>query len=316
MQKEKIFKKFEENVSLKDYTSFRIGGTARYFFRAKTKQDLISAIQTAKQNGLPFFILGKGSNLLVSDKGYNGLMIKMENSKIELFDNSKSSCAVEARENPRIYVEAGALLSSLAALAVENSLTGMEWAAGIPGTVGGAVVGNAGAFGASMSSTIASIEAVDTKSEKIRVFVNQDCKFKYRDSIFKQDKNLIIISALLEMERGDKQEIQKTIKEFLERRALAQPKFPSAGSVFKNPAPAQILEKFGRTKGYSAGELIEKCGLRGKRTGDIQISEKHCNFFVNLGKGKASDVLELINLAKRAVKQKFGIELREEIVIL
>ena len=299
-----MIKRFEENVLIRDYTTFKIGGPAKYFFKAKTKLELIEAIQTAKQNGLPFFILGGGSNLLVRDNGYDGLIIKMENARIDLFDNSKSSCAAEAKENPKIYVEAGALLSSLVAKTTENNLTGMEWASGIPGTVGGAIVGNAGAFGASISSAIRSVEAFNIKSEKIEIFENQGCEFKYRDSIFKRDKNLIIVSAILELERGGKAEIQKVAKEFFNRRTSANVLFPSAGSVFKNP------------EGYFAGELIEKCGLKGKRIGDIQISETHCNFFVNLGNGKASDVLELIKFAKQSVKEKFKIDLQEEIIVL
>ena len=304
MEKKKIFDKFEKAVLLKDYTSFQIGGPSRYFFRAKTKQDLMDAIQTAKLKGLPFFILGGGSNLLVSDKGYDGLIIKMENRRIDLFDNIGESCVIEARKNPKIYVEAGAFLSSLVALAGQNHLTGMEWAVGIPGTAGGAVACNAGAFGQSMSNVVRSVEMFDIESQRIRVFENQDCKFDYRDTIFKRRKHLIIISAILEMERGAEKEIKSKMKEFLERRASSKIMFPSAGSVFRNP------------KGCFAGELIEKSGLKGKRIGDIQISEEHCNFFVNLGKGKASDVLELINLAKTAVRQKFRIDLSEEISVL
>jgi UDP-N-acetylmuramate dehydrogenase len=296
-----MMEKFEKDVLLKDYTTFKIGGPAKYFFPAKTKQDLISAIKTAKQNDLPFFILGSGSNLLVNDKGYDGLIIKMENSKIESFDNE---------ENPRIYAEAGALLNFLVAQTIKNSLSGMEWATGIPGTVGGAVAGNAGAFEISMSNVVKSVEVFDISQfseaglPKIRIFKNQDCEFKYRDSIFKHNENLIIFSANLELKIGDAEKIKTRIKEFLDSRESTNILFPSAGSVFKNP------------KGYSAGKLIEQCGLKGKKAGDIQILEKHCNFFVNLGNGKASDVLELINLAKQSVKQKFRIDLQEEIVIL
>lgn len=296
-----MMEKFEKDVLLKNYTTFKIGGPAKYFFPAKTKQDLISAIKTAKQNDLPFFILGSGSNLLVNDKGYDGLIIKMENSKIESFDNE---------ENPRIYAEAGALLNSLVAQTMKNSLSGMEWATGIPGTVGGAVAGNAGAFEISMSNVVKSVEVFDISQfseaglPKIRIFKNQDCEFKYRDSIFKHNENLIIFSANLELKIGDAEKIKTRIKEFLDSRESTNILFPSAGSVFKNP------------KGYSAGKLIEQCGLKGKKAGDIQILEKHCNFFVNLGNGKASDVLELINLAKQSVKQKFRIDLQEEIVIL
>ena len=299
-----MIQKFEKNVLLKDYTSFKIGGAAKYFFKTKIKTDLIKAIQTAKQNGLSFFILGGGSNLLVDDNGYDGLIIKMENTQIDLFDKKESFCDIEAEENPKIYVEAGALLSSFVSRATEDSLTGMEWAKGIPGTVGGAIVGNAGAFGASISSVVKSVEVLDIKSVEIKIFENQDCEFEYRNSIFKRDKNLIVFSAILEMERGEKEKIQETTKGFLNRRSSANILFPSAGSIFQNP------------EGYFAGELIEKCGLKGKKIGDIQISETHCNFFLNLGNGKSSDVLELMKLAKQSVKQKFGIDLQEEIAIL
>ncbi len=326
MQTGEILEKFEQNVLLKGYTAFKIGGPARYFFRAKTKQDLIEAIKAAKQNNLSFFILGGGSNLLVNDKGYDGLVIKMENSRIELFGNKGA---------PKIYVESGALLSSVVARAIKNSLSGMEWAIGIPGTVGGAVAGNAGAFEMSMSDVVKSVEAIDISQfsevqlPKIRNLENEDCRFGYRDSIFRHNKNLIVFSADLELKTGEGQEIQKATKEFLERRQNTQPKHPSAGSVFKNVKiknqSAELQSKIKKDRNIKsvikndiipAGYLIEKCGLKGKRIGDVQISEKHCNFFVNLGQARASDALELINLAKRAVKQKFGIDLQEEIVIL
>jgi len=255
---------FKKNVSLKNYTTFRIGGKAKYFFVAKTKDNLIEAIKTAKKKKLPFFILGDGSNLLVSDKGYKGLVIK--------FGQPLS-----------LYV-----------------FQGLEWATGIPGTVQGAVFGNAGAFGKSMKDVVKEVKVFDTKTEKIKNFKNKDCQFSYKNSIFRKKKNLIILSVEIKSKKSN----PKKIKEYFNYKKETQPlNFPSAGSVFRNPA------------GFFAGELIDKCGLKGKRVGNVKISEKHANFIVNLGNGKAKDVIKLIKLIKNKVKKKFGVVLKEEIRI-
>lgn len=255
---------FKKNVSLKNYTTFRIGGKAKYFFVAKTKDNLIEAIKTAKKKKLPFFILGDGSNLLVSDKGYKGLVIK--------FGQPLS-----------LYV-----------------FQGLEWATGIPGTVQGAVFGNAGAFGRSMKDVVKEVKVFDTKTEKIKNFKNKDCQFSYKNSIFRKKKNLIILSVEIKTKKSN----PKKIKEYFNYKKETQPlNFPSAGSVFRNPA------------GFFAGELIDKCGLKGKRVGNVKISEKHANFIVNLGNGKAKDVIKLIKLIKNKVKKKFGVVLKEEIRI-
>jgi len=289
----------KRNVLLKNYTTFKIGGPAKYFFVAKNKEELISAISAAKKNHLPFFILGGGSNLLVSDKGFNGLVVK--------FGQPLSW-----------YVSKG-----------------LEWAAGIPGTIQGGVYGNAGAFGKSMKDIIESVEVFDAETGKIKIFKNKDCRFSYRNSIFRKKKNqsakqsfmlgrahksmcsdLIILSVRIKQqvsegsEDGEEDKVlfapkkvnAKKIKQYLDYKKQTQPlNFPSAGSVFKNP------------KGFSAGELIEKCGLKGKKVGNVKISEKHANFIVNLGQGKAKDVIKLIKLIKKKVKNKFKILLEEEI---
>jgi len=256
---------FQENIPLKEYTTFKIGGPAKYFFIAKTKESLLEAVQEAKKRRLPIFILGKGSNLLVSDKGYKGLVIKT-----------------------------GEPLSSYVP-------KGLEWAVGIPGTIEGAVYGNAGAFGQSMKDAVESVEVFDAKTEKIKIFKNSDCQFAYRDSIFKKNKNLIILSVKIKTRKSN----LNKIKEYLMHRKKTQPlNFPSAGSVFVNP------------EGYTAGELIEKCGLKGKTIGGAQISNIHANFIINLGNAKSKDVLRLINLAKNKVKKQFGVKLEEEIRIL
>jgi UDP-N-acetylmuramate dehydrogenase len=303
----------KENVLLKNYTTFRIGGRAKYFFTAKKKEDLIEAIKLAKKLKLPFFILGGGSNLLVSDKGYQGLVIQIKNQKLKIKNQNQKSKIIEA--------EAGTLLSQLVNTALKNNLTGLEWAMGIPGTIGGAIWANAGAFGDSMADLVKSVEVFEITKLRIRNYKLEDCKFGYRDSIFRHNKNLIILSARLQLKKGQKKEIQKEIKEYLKYRKKKQPlNLPSAGSIFKNP---QGILGGKLTKEdefpflpFTAAQLIEKCGLKGKRIGNVRISEKHANFIVNLGKGKAKEVRKLINLIKKRVKKKFGIDLEEEIQYL
>jgi len=298
----------KKGVSLKEYTTFKIGGPAQYFLEVKTKQGLIEAIKKARNCGVPFFILGGGSNILVSDEGYKGLIIRIKNQESRIKNISQRSKIIEA--------EAGLLLSQLVNIAFKNGLTGLEWGAGIPGTVGGAIRGNAGAFGSSMADILKTVEVLDTEEMKVRNFKNKECKFGYRDSIFKSKKNLIILSAILQLKKGEKQEIGKKIQEYLEYRRRIQPlSFFSTGCIFKNPAPEQSSVR-GKPFRFFAGELIEKCGLKGKKIGRAQISERHANFIINAGGAKSRDVIELISLAKKKVKEKFGIELEEEIQYL
>lgn len=275
---EKELPGIKKNVLLKNFTTFRIGGKARYFFVAKTKEDLIKAIVAAKKAKLPFFILGGGSNVLVSDGGFKGLVIK--------YGQSLSS-----------YVSKG-----------------LEWAAGIPGTIQGAIYGNAGAFGKSMKDIVKEVEVFDVKTEKIKIFKNKDCRFSYRNSIFKKNKNLIILSVKIKTKKekkGDEALASSStfaaarVKQYLDYKKQNHPwNYPSAGSVFKNP------------DGFSAAWLVEACGLKGKRIGKAEISKKHANFIINLGGAKEKDVVKLINLAKKTVKKKFKINLQEEIQFL
>lgn len=288
----KLLPGIRKNVPLKNFSTFLIGGKARYFFAPTKKEDLIKSIKLANDFKLPFFILGKGSNLLISDKGFKGLIIKAQITKIKCQNNT-------------IYAEAGIPLSQLLTLALKNNLTGLEWTVGIPGTLGGAVTGNAGAFGKSIGDSLKEVEVYDVKNKKTKTFKNKNCQFNYRESIFKKNRNLIIISAILNLKKGNEKKIRQKIRVYLIQRIKTQPlDFPSIGSIFKNP------------KGFFAAELIEKCGLKGKKIGDVKISEKHANFIINLGKGKASDVVKLINLIKKKVKEKFMVNLEEEIIHL
>jgi len=279
---EKELSGIKKNISLSKYTTFKIGGKAKYFFAAKTKKDLIKAIVTAKKSKLLFFILGGGSNLLVSDRGFKGLVIKY-----------------------------GQPLSSYVS-------KGLEWAAGIPGTIQGAVQGNAGAFGKSMKNVVKEVEVFDTKTGKIKIFKNKDCQFSYRNSIFKKNKNLIILSVKIKTRKSN----VKRIRQYLEYKKKNHPwNYPSAGSVFKNPIGFSAAELGEENNKFSssiltAARMIEECGLKGKRAGKAEISEKHANFIVNLGGAKAKDVKKLINLAKKSVKKKFKINLEEEIQFL
>jgi len=299
----KLLPGIRENISLKNYNTFRIGGKARYFFVAKNKEDLIKAIKLTKDFKLPLFVLGNGSNLLISDEGFKGLVIRIMNQELRIKKNL-------------IHAETGVSLGQLMSLALKNNLSGLEWAAGIPGTLGGAIYGNAGAFGKSMGDNVKEVEVLDIRDLRFKIYDLKKCKFGYRDSVFKKKKNLIIISAKILLKRSDKKEIRDKIKEYLDYRKKNQPlNFPSIGSIFKNPAPERSLVR-GRPFNFSAGELIEKCGLKGKRIGDVKISEKHANFIINLGKGKAKEVRKLITFIKKKVKERFGITLEEEIEIL
>lgn len=308
--------KFQKGVLLKNYTTFKIGGRAKYFVKVKSEKDLINAVKRAKHLNLPFFILGGGSNLLVEDEGYKGLVIKVENSKMKVQEESSKFI---------FHCQAGTLLANLISKSSKIGAAGVEWAVGIPGTIGGAVWGNAGAFGKSMKDIVKSVNVLVAKEIKKpgghklvviknKKIENKDCKFGYRDSIFKKNKNLIILSAEIELQKGDKNKIRKKMKEFILKRKKTQPlNFLSSGSVFKN----FIESKNKSAKNIiSSGELIEKCGLKGKKIGRAQISKKHANFIVNLGGAKAKDVIELINLAKKEVKKKFKLILKEEIQLL
>ncbi len=301
---DKIFEKLKEElpgiqkgILLKDYTTFKIGGPAKYFLIAETKEELAGAVKAAKKFKLPVFVLGGGSNLLVLEKGFKGLVIKVQNSEFRILNSKK------------IFVSAGLSLSELSDLAAENGFKGFEWSSGIPGTAGGAIFGNAQAFGDKISDSLEKVEVLNIKNLALKNLSKEQCKFSLKSSIFKKNKNLIIISAVFAPEKGDKEEIQQKTKKFLNYRKNNHPmSFPSAGSAFVNP------EKKGEI--IRAGSLIEKCGLKGKKIGGAQISEQHANFIVNLGNARAKDVLALIKLAQKKVKGKFGVLLKTEIQIL
>jgi len=311
---ENILPGVRKDIPMKDYTTFKIGGPARFFYKANNKEKLINALKTARSLGLPVFILGGGSNLLVSDKGFNGLVIKTLNAEYKIKDTL-------------VWAEAGMDLKKLLTICLDNSLAGLEWAAGIPGTVGGAIRGNVAAFGSSISDNVLNVEAYDLKQDKIKRFSKKECLFREKETIFKKSSNLVVLSSKLKTEPGQRKDIKTNIEKHIAYRSKNHPiDYPSAGCIFKNTKSLikdpdllkkhPLLEKFNQKGTIPTGYLIECCGLKGKRIGEAQISSKHANFIINLNRATAKDVLSLINLAKSKVKEKFNVTIEEEISYL
>jgi len=281
-----------ENVPLKQHTTFKIGGPARYFYIAKTKNNLIKSVQVALKLKLPFFVLAGGSNILIRDEGFNGLVIKNETRNFKI-------------EKEKIIAESGASLAEITEASVRAGLKGLAEAAGIPGTIGGAIYGNAGwPKGAWAIGDVAESAEILMPDGKVKKVSKKWLDFGYRESRLKKEKDVLILEATLKLQKGDAKKLKQRTQEILKTRNGKIPTGFSAGSVFKNPE-----EK-------SAGFLIEQCGLKGKKIGRAKISEKHANFIINLGNATANDVLALIQLAKKEVKNKFKITLEEEIIII
>ena len=280
----------QENVSLAPYTSARIGGSADVLAMVKSTNELMDVMKVVWEHEIPYYILGGGSNVLVSDKGVRGVVVL----------NKAKEVRFESGDPPAVWSEAGVVLSNLANRCASKGLTGLEWAATVPGTIGGAVYGNAGAFGGDMSGNLLWAEML-TKNGRERFSVGQ-MGYGYRTSILKRGEiNAVVLSALLRLNNSTKEEVSAKIEQFSERRKTAQPPGASMGSMFKNP------------EGDHAGRLIEAAGLKGTRIGNAEISKVHGNFIINHGETRAMDVRELIDLTRRTVKQKLGVELELEV---
>lgn len=299
--KQKIKQQFyellgEEKVLIEEpmsrHTTFRIGGPADYFLIPETVHEIREILKICREENLPYFILGNGSNLLVSDKGYRGVII-------QLYRNI-SRVSVEGT---CIRAQAGALLSAIAAAAKNASLTGFEFAGGIPGTLGGAVVMNAGAYGGEMKDVLSEVTVLD-KNGEILTLSSGELKMGYRTSIVKSAEYLVL-EASISLKEGNQEEIRDRMKELTEQRTSKQPlEYPSAGSTFKRP------------EGYFAGKLIMDCGLRGYCVGGAQVSEKHCGFVINTGNATAEDVRILMKNVFDMVYEKFGVILEPEVKFL
>ncbi len=318
--KNPVFKVLEEhlpgvqkNVLLKHHTTFNIGGPADYFFIAKKNEDVICAIATAKKIKVPFFIFGGGSNLLVSDKGLEGLVIKIQCTTWSL------------KQKNMIVSDAGVSMKDLVNFSTTEGLAGLEWAGGLPGTFGGAIRGNAGAFGGEIKDAILYVEALDNNST-LRKLSNQQCQFSYRSSIFKK-KNWIVLSAAMRFKKGDKKNLKAVANAHIKYRKEKHPlEYPNAGSIFKNVDVKKIspnIQELFKDKVKKdpflivpAAWFVIGAGLAGKKMGRVQISKKHSNYMVNLGGAKAKDVIALIAFVKKAVKKKYGVTLEQEVQFL
>jgi UDP-N-acetylmuramate dehydrogenase len=299
--KQKLFEILGENLKtgelLAPHTTFRIGGPADFFYQASTPEGLIKGINTAKEFNLPYFVLGGGSNLLVSDSGFRGLVIKNLCRKVLIQEN-------------KVSAQSGTLLSELVDLSEELGLAGLEFAAGIYGTLGGAVYGNAGAFGKAICEVLE--EGIILTSKGKLEIVNRDYfEFDYRHSKLKSSKD-ILLSATLILQKEDREKIRKKIEENLKVRKVRLPEEEGcAGSFFKN-----IKSSKNCSSGVSAGYLLEQVGAKEMRIGDARVFPKHANIIINSGKATSQDVKTLARALKEKVKEKFNIELEEEVIYL
>ena len=286
----------EENIRLQEpmagHTTFRIGGPADCFLQPENEKQLIQVLNYLKKVEMPYFILGKGSNLLVSDEGFRGVVIQI--------GAGMSRIAVAGN---KISAQAGATMAQVARAAWEHGLTGLEFAAGIPGTVGGGVVMNAGAYDGEMSYVVEQVSMVNGEGEIFKLG-KEDLEFGYRTSVIK-NKPFIVTDVVFCLQKGNREAIKTKMDELAAKRREKQPlEYPSAGSTFKRP------------EGLYAGKLIMDAGLRGYRVGGAQVSEKHCGFVINTGQATAKDVMELITEVRKQVKDKFKVDLEPEILYL
>lgn len=290
---EEIECEVKKDVPMKMYTSFKTGGNAEVMLTPKDEKSLCEALKKCKELGIIPFILGNGTNLLVSDRGIDNVVIHIGKGfdEIEMLDETTIRCA------------AGCSLMRLCRFALEKGLTGLEFAYGIPGTVGGAMYMNAGAYDGEMKNVAVSCDYVTFDGEK-GTLTGEEMDLSYRHSAF-CDSNKVIVSALLRLEKGSKTEIENKMNDLMSRRKDKQPiEYPSAGSTFKRPV------------GYFAGKLIEDCGLRGKSIGGAQVSEKHCGFIINKNNATSADILDLIDFVRDEVLEKTGVMLETEVKIV
>lgn len=307
-----IEERIEKDVILAPFTTFKIGGPAKFFVEANTTNELIEAFEWADRNQVNCFILGGGSNVIVSDNGFDGLVIKNDCRLFEINDDV-------------ISAESGTPMSLLTGLAKRHALTGLEWAAGVPGTIGGAVRGNAGCFGSEMSAVASSVTVYNLKTKKITEVVPVKKTFEYRSSVFATEP-VIILSAKLKLKPGHEAKIEAEMQEVIKSRIERQPAYPSAGSIFKSLnldyirscnadlADLAVAENSFRDGLVGAGWVIEKAHLKGKNMGGALVSFEHANFIINKSlKASAEDVVVLISFVKQQIRLIYNIHLVEEI---
>ena len=283
----------KKDEPMKIHTTFRVGGPASYFVTPETEEEIAKVIEVCTQENVPYYIVGNGSNLLVSDQGYEGVIIQIY----------KQMNQVEITEN-EIHAQAGALLSMIANRAMEAELTGFEFAAGIPGTIGGAMVMNAGAHGREMKDIVDAVTYYNCENDEIETIKKEECNFEYRNSKFK-NSNVIIIKAILKLQKANSIEIKQKMDEYKQFRIEKQPiEYPSAGSTFKRGAD------------FITAKLIDEAGLKGYTVGGAQVSEKHAGFIINKNNATATDIINLIEEVQKIVYEKFNKKIELEIEII
>ncbi len=304
----------KENILLKPYTNYKIGGSARYFWEVKSEEEAREAFLFAKKNALPTFILGSGTNILVSDNGFDGLVIR----------NLITDINIKGEE---VFAGAGVEVKDVLEKLEEKGIRGLEWAGGLPSSIGGAIHGNAGAFGGRISDSLVRARALSPLGD-IYDIDRKDCEFSYRSSIFKEQEGWVILGGFFKFERGDAEEIKSKAEELREWRRTKHPiEYGNCGSVFKRVALDSIDDDFikehpditgaVRNNQVATAYFIDQCGLKEKRIGGAKISSKHPNFFINIeGKARAEDIIMLIGVAKHRVMEKFGIILEEEVELV
>ena len=289
----------EENIKIKEpmskHTSFKTGGTAEIYITGKTIEQIQEVLKYSKQNNIKLYIIGNGSNLLVSDEGIKGIVLKIAVDNIE---------TLESDFGVLVKAGAGVKIMALAQILKKDGITGFEELAGIPGTMGGANYMNAGAYGKELKDIIVSTKAINKETGEIETLKNEEQELKYRNSIFKNRK-YIIIETMLNLQRGEPEEIERKMNEFAIQRKEKQPlEYPSAGSTFK------------RGEKFITAKLIDECGLKGYQIGGAQISEKHAGFIINKNNATSKDILDLIKYTKKKVFEKFGVQIEEEVEII
>ena len=299
----------QTKVDLAPLTTFQIGGPAKFFVSVRAATELEAAVAWAAERRENYFILGGGSNILVSDQGFDGLVIKMANDRLEI-------------DGEKITIGAGLNLSRAVMAAMTAGLSGLEWAAGIPGSVGGAVRGNAGAYGGEMKDAVAEVRVFNTAGGQWRAYETVDCRWGYRDSLFKHQGNLLIWEISLQLHGADKDEVSSRSQDINRQRQTKSPLEPSAGCVFQNLYASDLVpalkDKFAAAIKYNklpAAAVIEALGWKGRSLGQALVSPEHANFIVNAGQARAEEVVGLINQLKTQAKD-LGLDLTTEIELV
>ena len=307
--------KIYKNFNLKSLNSYGLGGNILYFIEVDNQNDLLKSLSFIRNKKLPYYIIGGGSNIIINDNNFKGILLKISANNIRRISNSE------------IYVECGIILDELISKTIKFGFKGIEKMSGIPGTLGGAIRGNASAYGHEIKNVIKSVTGFTFEGKKFELKINE-CEFNYRDSFFKRNKNYIIFSSILQYNHSNYTELQKIRNDILNKRNMNIPlNFPSAGCVFQSPIINNqdiielIPEKYLWQKNDSyykipAGFLLESCDLKGKIQGGFQISHQHSLFFLNKGNGRSIDLIKLINIAKKEVFKKFGIQLELEVELI